>query len=222
MNMISKTFLTFLRDLKTNNNKEWFTANKCRYESSKNEFEEFIKKLIKEIQKFDLSVAGTDPKKAIFRIYRDIRFSKDKSPYKVNFGAHIHAGNRQEVHSIAGYYFHIEPGGKSILAGGAYMPPPDWIKAIREEINYSGKEFHKVIDDKIFKSYFTLEGEKLHRPPQGFDTNHEDIEFLKYKSLIAVHKLTDKQIMSADFIRHCAKVSKSLSTFTKFLNQCRI
>jgi len=217
--MISITTLNFLRELKENNNRDWFTANKSKYEIAKTEFEEFISKLVIEIQKFDKSISHVDPKKTIFRIYRDVRFSKNKDPYKINFGAHIHPGNKQSVHSVAGYYIHIEPSGKSMLAGGAYMPPTEWIKAIRKEIGFNGEEFKTIINSKPFKTYFKLEGEKLQRLPQGFDPMHEDIELLKYNSLIAVHNPTDKQVLSSNFLNHCCKAFKTLYPFEQFLNR---
>jgi len=217
--MISKASISFLKELKENNNRDWFTDNKNRYELAKIEFEEFISELINEIQKFDKSISLVDSKKTIFRIYRDVRFSKDKSPYKVNFGAHIHPGNKQGVHSVAGYYLHIEPDGKSMLAGGAYMPPAPWIKAIRNEIDFNSDEFYDILNGKGFKKYFKLEGEKLQRPPQGFDANHKDIELLKYKSLIAVHNPSEKIVMSKDFIGHCTLAFKELYLFNQFLNR---
>lgn len=217
--MISKTTYKFLRDLKANNNREWFKDNKPRYDKARAEFEMFIATLYGEIRKFDNSIGMIEPKKTIFRIYRDVRFSKNKDPYKTNFGAHIHPGDKQAVHSIAGYYIHIEPGGKSILAGGAYVPQGPWLKAIRQEIDFNGKDFKKILNAKAFKTYFELEGEKLKRPPQGYDAEHPDIELLKQKSFLAVHHPTDKLVQSEDFVVHCRKVFKALHPFDQFLNR---
>ena len=217
--MISKATYSFLKDLKANNNRDWFQDNKPRYESARAEFEEFITKLHAAICKFDDSIGSIDPKKTIFRIYRDVRFSKNKDPYKTNFGAHIHPGDKQAVHSIAGYYIHIEPGGKSMLAGGAYQPQGPWLKAIRQEIDYNGKEFKKIINAKAFNTYYQLEGEKLKRPPQGYDADHPDIELLKQKSFLAVHYPTDKVVQSPDFLKHCEKAFKALYPFDQFLNR---
>ena len=125
MPAISNTTFKFLKDLNANNTKEWFTANKKRYEEAKAEFETFVGALIKSIAKFDEPVGELDPKKCVFRIYRDTRFSKDKTPYKINMGASFSA-SRSKIHDHAGYYLHIEPG-KSFLAGGAYEPPTPWI-----------------------------------------------------------------------------------------------
>ena len=148
-------------------------------------------------------------------------FSKDKSPYKTHFGAHLTSGGKKsEIHSRAGYYIHIEPAGKSMFAGGAYMPPSSWINAIREEIHYNGKILKKIIDGKEFKKYFgEIEGEKLARPPKGYQANDADIELLKYKSLLAVHKVSDKEVIVKGFLPHIVRVSKVLYPFNEFLNQ---
>lgn len=216
--MISNATLNFLKELSENNNRDWFSANKLRFEEAKAEFEDFIFNLTLEIVKFDNSISFIDPKKTIFRIYRDVRFSKNKEPYKTNFGAHIHTGIRQSEHSKAGYYIHIEPNGKSILAGGAYMPPSEWIKAIRNEIDLNGDAFKSIINNAGFKSYLNVEGEKLQRPPQGFNASHKDIELLKYKSIYASHSLSDNQVLSTGFLSHCSKVFSALYPFNQFLN----
>ncbi len=217
--MLSSSTFRFLKDLKANNNRDWFTANKPRYEAAREEFEQFIASLHTEIVKFDDSIGAIEPKKTIFRIYRDVRFSKNKDPYKTNFGAHIHPGEKQAVHSVAGYYIHIEPGGKSMLAGGAYLPQGPWLKAIRQEIDFNGKDFKKIINAKSFTTYFELEGEKLVRPPQGYDASHPDIEWLKQKSFLAVHHPSDKIVQSSDFLKHCHKAFKALYPFDQFLNR---
>jgi uncharacterized protein (TIGR02453 family) len=153
--MISQQAFQFLLNLKKNNNKDWFIANKSSYEKVKEEFEEFIYALIVQIIKFDKNIPVLNAKDYIFRIYRDVRFSKDKSPYKTHLGAHItSAKSKSEIHSRAGYYIHIEPGGKSILAGGAYIPPSAWLNAIRKEIHYNSKELKKIINGRDFKKYF--------------------------------------------------------------------
>ena len=108
-----------------------------------------------------------------------------------------------------------------MLAGGAYLPPSDWISAIRKEIEYNAKEFKKVINGKDFKKYFEMEGEKLSRPPKGYEADHPEIELLKYKSLLATHKPSDKQVLEKDFLLHATKVFKVLYPFDKFLNQAK-
>jgi len=219
MPTLSKTTFQFLKDLEKHNDRDWFKKNKPRYEQAKAEFEIFIDALISEITKFDKSIAHNKAKNCVFRIYRDIRFSKDKSPYKTHFGAHITAtAKKSEVHSRAGYYIHIGPG-ESMLAGGAYLPESTWLKAIRQEIHYNSKEFKKILNNKSFKRFFgEMEGEKLKTTPKDYPADHPEIELLKYKSFLATHKLKDSQIVAEDLIKHAATVFKALYPFDRFLN----
>jgi len=221
MPTITKATLKFLKDLKANNNRDWFMANKSRYEAVKSEFELFMEPLLKQISKFDPGISGLTAKDCIFRIYRDVRFSKDKSPYKTHIGAYISAGGRKsEVHEKAGYYIHIEPGA-SLLAGGAYVPGTDWLKAIRQEIDYNQKEFLSVIRNKNFKEYFgELDGEKLVKVPKGYDATHPLIDLLKHKSFLAVHYSPDKTVVSDSYLNQAARVFKNISPLNGFLNRC--
>ena len=220
MTTISKNTFHFLKDLKENNNRDWFLENKPRFEEAKKEFEVFIDALIVEVSKFDGSIGHHTAKECIFRIYRDVRFSKDKSPYKTHFGAHItSAAKKSEIHSRAGYYIHIGPG-ESMLAGGAYLPQGDWLKAIRQEISYNADDLKKILNEEKFKTYFTeMEGEKLKRAPKGYEPDHPEIELLKYKSFLATNKVSDKEVISNDFLKHGANVFKALHPFDQFLNQ---
>src|SRR5512133_1226489 len=134
MEAIKKTTLAFLSELARNNNREWFKANEKLYREAKGNFEAFIQDVINEIIVFDPIMKGIEVKNCVFRINRDIRFSNDKSPYKTNMGAFMVKGGKKNGDKYAGYYFHIEPG-KSMLAGGAYVPPANWLAAIREKID---------------------------------------------------------------------------------------
>ena len=220
MGSITTETFKFLKELKANNNRDWFMANKPRYESARQGFIEFIDDLIAEISKFDPAIGHHTGKECVFRIYRDVRFSKDKSPYKTNLGAHItSAAKKSEIHSRAGYYIHLGPG-ESMLAGGAYLPQGPWIKAIRQEIAYNADELRSIINGKDFKGYFgEIEGEKLKKAPKGYEPDHPEIELLKYKSFLATHKLSDKEVTSASFLDHSAKVFKALYPFDSFLNR---
>ncbi len=220
MKNISQNIFDFLLQLKQNNNRDWFLANKYRYNEVKNEFEIFINSLIGTIAQFDNSIEHHNAKDCIFRIYRDVRFSKDKSPYKTHLGAHISAAaKKSEIHSRAGYYIHIEPGG-SMLAGGAYLPQGPWIKAIRQEIHYNAGDLKKILKSEKFANYFgELEGEKLKRAPKGYDPDHPEIELLKYKSFLAVNKCPDSKVTDAKFLNHCSKVFETLYPFDQFLNR---
>lgn len=220
METISKNTFKFLKDLSKNNDRDWFKANKKRYDAARAEFEDFIDALISRISGFDGSIAHHRAKDCIFRIYRDIRFSKDKSPYKTHFGAHITgAAKRSEVHSRAGYYIHLEPGA-SMLAGGAYLPKGPWLKAIRQEIDYNREEFKNILADKDFRNYFgAMEGEKLKTAPQGYAIDHPEIDLLKHKSFLATHQCTDAVVLGEDFLEHSASVFRSLFPFDQFLNR---
>ncbi len=217
MSKINKNTLKFLSDLKNNNNREWFNDNKPVYGEARANFEEFIANLISNISKFDPHIGGLNPKKSVFRIYRDTRFGKDKTPYKINLGAHLSPHSAQ-LHDRAGYYIHLEPG-KSFLAGGAYLPPAPWLNAIRYEINRNSKEFKKIINSKSFKNYFgEIEGEKLKSAPRDYPKDHPEIELLKFKSYLAVHKVKNKEVLSDKYLQYSTKIFKSLQPFDKFLN----
>lgn len=218
MSSISNKTFKFLKDLKNNNNREWFADNKKHYEEAKEDFEQFIEALIKKIAKFDPSIAEVSAKKAIFRIYRDVRFSANKDPYKVNLGAHF-SNSATKIHDRAGYYIQIQPG-NSFLAGGAYLPPAQWINKIRQEIDYNPKEFKKIIHSTTFQKYFgEIQGEQLKTTPKGYPKDHPEIELLRYKSFLATHKCDDKAVTSEDFLNHAATVFKAMKPFDDFLNR---
>lgn len=210
-----KQLLGFLKNLEKNNNKEWFDANKKQYESVRKEWIDFVGSVIKKAGAFDPAIQHLDPKKCIFRINRDIRFSKDKSPYKNNFGMALSSTGVKE--EFVGYYLHIQPG-KSFIAGGAYVPMPDKLAAIRQEIDYSFDEFKKIVSAKAFKDAFgNLSGEKLSRPPKGYEADNPAIEFLKHKSFIAEQPISDKQLMDSDFDAHLIKTLKAMKPLNDFL-----
>jgi uncharacterized protein (TIGR02453 family) len=212
---IKNDTLQFLKELKKNNDREWFNRNKDRFIAANENFTQFVQSLIGEVAGFDKSVAGLDAKNSIFRIYRDIRFSKDKSPYKTHFGATL-MGKGGSC-GVAGYYLHLEPGA-SLLGGGVHMTEPANLKAIREEISSSGKDFLKIINSREFRDNFTIEGEKLNKVPQGFDKEDPMAEYLKFKELMIHHKVSDKEILSDEFLAECARVCKAMVPFNKFVN----
>jgi len=215
--MISHKTYQFLKDLSENNNRPWFQANKHRYEEARAEFESFISKLILEIARFDSPIGVLEAKKCIFRIYRDTRFSRDKKPYKTNFGAHLVA-YESKVHDRAGYYIHLQPG-NCFLAGGAYLPPAPWLKAIRNAIDQKGEEFLRILNHPNFKKYFgEMEGEKLKTTPRDYPADHPYIELLRYKSYLVTHKLHDEDTMSENFLNYSREVFKALKPFDDFLN----
>jgi uncharacterized protein (TIGR02453 family) len=220
---ISQSTFQFLKDLQANNDRDWFNDHKPHYLSAKEEFEDFIDALIAEIGQFDPSISHFKAKDCVFRIYRDVRFSKDKSPYKTHFGAHITSAPRKsEIHSRAGYYIHLQPGA-SMLGGGAYLPESKWLRAIREKIYSETDLFKSILNDQSFKKYFgQIEGEKLVKAPKDFPADHPDIELLKQKSFLATHQLKDKDVLSSGFLNHSGKVFQALYPFDAFLNEASL
>jgi uncharacterized protein (TIGR02453 family) len=220
MSKINSSTFQFLKELKENNDRDWFNANKPRYQEARQNFIDFVGELLLQIAEFDPSISHHEAKNCVFRIYRDVRFSKDKSPYKTNFGAHVtSAAKKSEIHSRAGYYIHLEPGG-SFLAGGAYMPQGPWLKAIRQEIAYNADDLKKILNSKSFKQYFgAMEGEKLKTSPRDYPKDHPEIELLRHKSFLATHHCDDPSVLSEDFVVHCGQVFKALHPFDAFLNR---
>ena len=208
--------LDFLTDLSVNNNREWYNANKKRYEESREKVLFLTEVLINEIRKFDPEIPVLDPKDCVFRIFRDVRFSNDKRPYKTNFGAFIAKGGRKSIN--AGYYFHIDPAG-SFAGGGVYMPANEPLKAIREYIAENGEEFLDIIQDKNFKKiYPELMDDKLKTAPKGFPKDHEFIELLRYKSFVFSNQFNKSQVSANNYIELLVQSFKTLQPVNKFLN----
>lgn len=216
--MLQKTTLDFLNDLKKNNKKDWFEKNKPNFEKAKLDFEVFISELFFQLAKTNKNLIGVDPKKCIFRIYRDARFSKNKEPYKTNFGAAIsETGKSMET---ALFYIHIEPGNNSLIAGGRYMPDSASLRKLREKILENPKEFKKILSEKKFKSLFSeLSDMKVKTVPRGFSKDHPEIELLKYTSYIVEKKIDDKLLLSPDFSKLCTEAYKVLFPLLKYLNK---
>lgn len=209
--------LSFLSALKSNNNKEWMDAHRGEYLQAKADFEALVDNLLHNLQVYEPELAGLTAKDCTFRINRDIRFSKDKSPYKHNFGASIAEGGKKSLN--AGYYLHIQPGNESFIGGGLYMPPGEQLKKIRQEIDYNAPELLKIVTTKDFKyAYGKIQGEKLARAPKGYDPNHPNIEFLKLKSYVALHKLSDADIKSPNLVEDLTQKCFVLKPFLDFLN----
>lgn len=214
--MDTTLILSFLTDLKTNNNREWFEENKERYGQAHANFLDIVQSTIEGIGKFDLDIAHLEPKKCAYRIYRDVRFSKDKTPYKTHFGAEMAPGGRRS--GLAGYYIHIQPG-ESIVAGGVWHPAPDNLAKIRQEIDYNGEEFKNVLNSDEFKNaYGELRGEKLKRPPKGYEKDHPDIELIKFKDFLAYKELSDKEVKSKDYLNKMLRDLEILKPLNDFLN----
>ena len=214
-----ETTLHFLKKLKINNNREWFYSNKTEYLASKEIFEEFVSELIKGINKFDKKVSlDLKPKDCTFRIYKDVRFSKDKTPYKNNMSASINPGGKKL--NIPGYYFHLEPDG-CFLAGGVYMPMPDVLKAIRQEIDYNPLPLINVLKSASFKKEFNGldEEDKLKNPPKGFNKDHAHSEILKNKHFIVSRKFENKVILKKEGLSKTLDSFKAMYPFLDYLRK---
>ena len=218
---MNENVLKFLTDLKDNNNREWFQANDSIYRLALKEFESFINALIPAIREFDPLVGTVSAKDCLFRIYRDVRFSKDKSPYKTNFGAYIARGGRKSM--MAGYYVHAEPGG-SFLAGGLYMPPADILKKVREEIYYNAEEYKKILHHEEFIKYFPQmdDPQKLVKAPKGFPAEWPDIDLLKLKSYAVIHYVDDDRLINDSYLGYARDVFSNLRVLNNFFNKTLI
>ncbi|HEY8401893.1 MAG TPA: DUF2461 domain-containing protein [Cytophagaceae bacterium] len=208
----------FLKGLKKNNNKEWFEKHREEYNGLRKEFTALVNEIIQELAKADPEIANLEAKDCIFRINRDIRFSKDKTPYKTNFGASIAPGGKKGV--LPGYYLHLEPGA-SFLAGGKYMPDAQELKKIRQEIDYNGEQLEKILKGKNFKKYFgeMYQEDKLTNPPKEYNKTHPQIELLKLKSFIVVHDMGDEVVASKDFKKYYKKIYAEMLPLNHFLRE---
>ena len=214
-----ETTLHFLKKLKINNNREWFDSNKSEYLASKEIFEEFVSELIKGINKFDKKVSlDLKPKDCTFRIYKDVRFSKDKTPYKNNMSASINPGGKKS--NIPGYYFHLEPEA-CFLAGGVYMPMPDDLKAIRQEIDYNPLPLINILKSASFKKQFNGldEEDKLKNPPKGFNKDHAHSEILKNRHFIVSQKFENKVILKKEGLIKTLDSFKAMYPFLDYLRK---
>ena len=212
-----KVILAFLKMLRKNNNKEWFDANRKKYEEVRGKFIDTLQHLILEVAKFEPLIGDLRPKDCMFRINRDIRFSNDKRPYKDNFGAVISRGGKKSPFGV--YYFHIQPGNESMVAGGIYMPDPEVLKKIRQEIDYNPGPLLKYMKSKAFKEYFgEFSEDKLKRTPQGYSEDHPHADLLKYKSYIVVRGFSDKEVLEKNFLKEVMKTFKAMKPLNDYLN----
>lgn len=214
--MINKKVPDFLTLLSKNNNRFWFHENRSMYNSARAEFEIFVNIMINEIQKFDPGIQSLRAKDCIFRIFRDVRFSKDKSPYKTNFGVFFVSGGKKS--GKAGYYVHVEPG-NSFLGGGIYMPESNILRLVRNEIFNNIEEFKSIINEKSFQFHFKeIRGEKLISAPRGFPKEFPDIELLKFKSYTIIKPLPDETLQEEKFIDIASNIFLAMVPFNRFLN----
>lgn len=218
--MIQPATIKFLKDLKKNNNKPWFDINRPLYENAKKYYETFIQQVIDKLAKSDETVGGIKAKECMFRINRDVRFAKDKSPYKTNFGAFINKGGKKS--NLAGYYFHLEPGA-SFVGGGLWMPMPKELAQVRQEIDYCFSEFKKITGAAGFKKTYgeIYQGDdsKLQRVPKGYEADNPAAEFLKLKSFTAMKSIADKELTDPEIIKKSVAALQALQPLIEFINR---
>lgn len=218
--MLKSTTIKFLKDLSKNNNKSWFEAHRKNYEEAKTDFAGFIQSIIDKHGKKDEGIAHLKSKDCMFRINRDVRFSKDKSPYKNNMGAYINKGGKKSVYG--GYYFHCQPG-QSFAGGGLWMPMPVELSKVRQEIDYNFDTFKKITSSKKFKSvYDDLSRDSeyiLSRIPKGYEADNPAAEYLKLKSFVSMIPLKDADLISKDLGKKVLLAFEALQPLLEFINQ---
>jgi len=210
--------LRFLTELSQNNNREWFAENKKWYDQTRADFEQLSKNLIVEISRFDEEIKHVEVKDCVFRIYRDTRFSHDKTPYKTHFGVYIAtAGGRKSQRG--GYYLHLDPAG-CFAAVGVWCPQPDVLKALRQSVYDNIEELNEIRQSKEFSKYFNsfFEEDKLKTVPRGFPKDFQDAELLKLKHYLVEYKLDENLLSAADFIPRLGEILKCAYPLNQFLN----
>ena len=218
--MLTKESLQFLDDLKKNNNRDWFQDNKKRYEIFKKDYHQLVSDFLDVMKPLDPSLELLEVKNCTFRINRDIRFSKDKSPYKAHLGVWMSTGAKGA--NRAGYYVHIEKGA-SFIAGGFYSPEAADLKKVRKEIAFFHEDLEAILADKNFKKEFGSldinETNSLKSMPRGYEKDHPAIEFLKLKSFTATQKYDISEVTQKDFVAKMSKKLITLKPLNEFINR---
>ena len=218
--MFQKSTLRFLIELKENNHKEWFDNNRDIYQKARTDFEQFVQSILQGMISSDPDLKELTPKSGMFRINRDIRFSKNKTPYKKNIAASLKKGGKKSIY--AGYYFHLQPGNNSFYGGGLWMPEAGELKKIRQEIDYCFPEFKKIINNTAFKKTFGTferEGQALVNIPKGYEKDNPAAEFLKLKSFFVNKDIEDKKLTDPSLVKEVLRDFKTMLPLIKFLNR---
>lgn len=211
---IPASSIDFLKALKQNNNRDWFNAHKSEYLEQQLLMEAFADALLAKMNEHDVIETPTG-KRSMHRIYKDTRFSKDKTPYKTNFSGSF---TRATKLRRGGYYFHIEPG-NSFVAGGFWAPNAADLKRVRDDIAYDAAPLRKILNTNAFKETFdTLQGEQLKTAPKGFDTTNEAIDLLRYKQFLLVHNFTDKEVLATTFLEQANRTFKTMRRFLDYMS----
>nr|WP_293839625.1 DUF2461 domain-containing protein [uncultured Arsenicibacter sp.] len=213
---ITADTFAFQRELAQNNNREWFQANRKRYEAAKAQIEQLVGRILTGVNTFQ-PLPNTEVKDCIFRINRDIRFSKNKEPYKLNFAAAIGPGGRHS--GRIDYYIHIQPGNASFLGAGMWQPTPAQLAKFRQEIDYNVAELKGIIEEETFRSYFPeIWGEVMKTAPKGYTADHPDIALLRRKQLFFMHRYSDQDVLQPGFAEEVARGCHLLKPYCDFLN----
>ena len=217
--MNTQLIIDYLSALNLNNDREWYHANKDSYKTANAEFENFLRTLMLEIGKFDGSILHNDPKDLTFKIVRDTRFSHDKSPYNPAFRAHISSKGKLPV--PVGYYLMIKPGDQSFLGGGLFADMfKDATTMIRDYIARNGEEWEKIIHEPEFEKYFVVKGTALKNVPAGYEKEHPQAEYLKFKSWYLEYPITDEELCDGDaFVAKAAELFQVMKPFNDYLNR---
>lgn len=218
--MVQPTTIEFLKELKSNNSKSWFDQNRKRYDIMKSDYISLAGRILEQMKDIDPSLDMVTAKDCIFRINRDVRFSADKSPYKTNLGIALHPGGKK--FNLAAYYLHIEPG-QSFIGGGLWMPEAPLLSKVRKEIHYFYHDLVDILNNPLYKKTFgsldVEDGQKLTRPPKGYDAEDPAIEFLKLKSFTASTPLPDEMLTSDKLVGHIINTFTILKPLIGFINR---
>ena len=219
--MLQTSTIQFLKELAKNNSKSWFDANRSKYEIAKADFAELVKNSLAAFSKKDRSLDSLTFKDCMFRINRDVRFSKNKAPYKTNMSMYFVKGGKKSM--LAGYYFHFEPVGKSFVGGGLYGGEADQIKKIRQEIDYNWEEFQAILKQKTFKKYFgdlsRDMANSLQREPKGYEKENPAIEYLKMKSWVASMPISDSDLRDTHLSKKIIEAFAAMQGLNNFFNR---
>lgn len=214
--MINPSTLTFLEELRKNNNRAWMQEHRDEYLAAKANVEEFVLEVIEDVSAFDPRVVGLTPKQFMFRLHRDVRFSHNKLPYKTHFGAVIGPDGRKSPGGI--YYVHIEPNA-TFVGGGVWHPEREQLANIRKSIDRKGNEFQKILDDTAFtKNFGELQGDTLKTAPRDYPKDHKYIDILRHKDFVASHYMTDNQITSKNAVKQIVQLFESLQPMNRWLD----
>jgi uncharacterized protein (TIGR02453 family) len=219
--MLHPKTIQFLTKLKKNNSREWFNEHRNEYDAAKENFIELVNQILSQAGQFDQDISVLTYKDCIFRINRDVRFSKNKDPYKTNMAAYFVRGGKKSW--LAGYYFHCEPGGKSFIGGGLYGGEPNQIKKVRQEIDYNWTEFKSILENKAFKKTFgdlsREEGMSLVREPKGYEKDNPAIDYIKLKNFIVSVPVNDEELTDQKLVKKIITAFTTMQPLLQFLNR---